>query len=178
VHKSNLGSQLSIFDTGSSARARPRPNEFNRAPSNDPLERPKRSDKGEPGKRAARACTKPTSGHNLAFLIRARPPGRALARTTRPNEFNRAPSNDPPERPRRSDKGEPGKRAARACTKPTSGHNLAFLIRARPPGRALARTSSTGRPQTTRPNDRNEATRESRANELHERAQSQPRVTT
>jgi hypothetical protein len=237
VHKANLGSQLSIFDTGSSARARPRPNEFNRGPSNDPPERPKRSDKGEPGKRAARACTKPTSGHNLAFLIRARPPGRALARTTRPNEFNRAPSNDPPERPRRSDKGEPGKRAARACTKPTSGHNLAFLIRARPPGRALARTtrpnefnrgpsndppkrprrsdkgepgkraaractkptsghnlaflirarppgralartSSTGGPQTTRPNDRNEATRESRANELHERAQSQPRVTT
>jgi hypothetical protein len=178
VHKANLGSQLSIFDTGSSARARPRPNEFNRAPSNDPPERPKRSDKGEPGKRAARACTKPTSGHNLAFLIRARPPWRALARKTRPNEFNRAPSNDPPERPKRSDKGEPGKRAARACTKPTSGHNLAFLIRARPPGRALARTSSTGRPQTTRPNDRNKATRESRANELHERAQIQPRVTT
>jgi hypothetical protein len=149
VHKANLGSQLSIFDTGSSARARPRPNEFNRGPSNDPPERPKRSDKGEPGKRAARACTKPTSGHNLAFLIRARPPGRALARTTRPNEFNRAPSNDPPERPRRSDKGEPGKRAARACTKPTSGHNLAFLIRARPPGRALART--------TRPNEFNRA---------------------
>jgi hypothetical protein len=145
VHKANLGSQLSIFDTGSSARARPRPNEFTRAPSNDPPERPKRSDKGEPGKRAARACTKPTSGHNLAFLIRARPPGRALARTTRPNEFTRAPSNDPPERPKRSDKGEPGKRAARACTKPTSGHNLAFLIRARPPGRALART--------TRPNE-------------------------
>jgi hypothetical protein len=149
VHKANLGSQLSNFDTGSSARARPRPNEFNRAPSNDPPERPKRSDKGEPGKRAARACTKPTSGHNLAFLIRARPPGRALARTTRPNEFNRAPSNDPPERPKRSDKGEPGKRAARACTKPTSGHNLAFLIRARPPGRALART--------TRPNEFNRA---------------------
>jgi hypothetical protein len=151
VHKANLGSQLSIFDTGSSARARSpeRPNEFNRAPSNDPPERPKRSDKGEPGKRAARACTKPTSGHNLAFLIRARPPGRALARTTRPNEFNRAPSNDPPERPKRSDKGEPGKRAARACTKPTSGHNLAFLIRARPPGRALART--------TRPNEFNRA---------------------
>jgi hypothetical protein len=155
-----------------------RPNEFTRAPSNDPPERPKRSNKGEPGKRAARACTKPTSGHNLAFLIRARPPGRALARTTCPNEFTRAPSNDPPERPKRSDKGEPGKRAARACTKPTSGHNLAFLIRARPPGRALARTCSRGRPQTTRPNDRNEATRESRANELHERAQSQPRVTT
>jgi hypothetical protein len=188
------------------------PNEFTRAPSNDPPERPKRTDKGEPGKRAARTCTKPTSGHNLAFLIRARSPGRALARTTRPNEFTRAPSNDPPERPRnetnrqgragqtsctnvhkanlgsqlsifytgsfararprpndppervhtgalkrpartilnaltpkRTDKGEPGKRAARTCTKPTSGHNLAFLIRARSPGRALART--------TRPNE-------------------------
>ena len=186
VHKANLGSQLSIFDTGSSARARPRPNDpperVHRAPSNDPPERPKRSDKGEPGKRAARACTKPTSGHNLAFLIRARPPGRALARTTRPNEFTRAPSNDPPERPKRSDKGEPGKRAARACTKPTSGHNLAFLIGLVRPGAPSperpARTSSPGRPQTTRPNDRNEATRESRANELHERAQSQPRVTT
>jgi hypothetical protein len=149
VHKANLGSQLSIFDTGSSARARPRPNDpperVHAGAIKRPPERPKRSDKGEPGKRAARACTKPTSGHNLAFLIRARPPGRALARTTRPNEFTRAPSNDPPERPKRSDKGEPGKRAARACTKPTSGHNLAFLIRARPPGRALART--------TRPNE-------------------------
>jgi hypothetical protein len=182
VHKANLGSQPRIFDTGSFARARPRPNDpperVHAGALNDPPKRQKRSDKGEPGKRAARPCTKPTSGHDLAFLIRARSPGRALARTTRPNEFKRAPSNDPPERPKRSDKGEPGKRAARACTKPTSGHNLAFLIRARPPGRALARTSSTGGPQTTRPNDRNETTRESRANELHERAQSQPRVTT
>jgi hypothetical protein len=254
VHKANLGSQLSIFDTGRSpgrALARTtRPNEFTRAPSNDPPERPKRSDKGEPGKRAARTCTKPTSGHNLAFLIRARLPGRALARTTRPNEFTRAPSNDPPERPKRSDKGEPGKRATRTCTKPTSGHNLAFLIRARSPGRALARThpneftrapsndpperpkrSDKGEPgkraaractkptsghnlaflirarspgralarttppervhcgRPTRANDpperpkgcpqtRSEATRESQANELHEHAQSQPRVTT
>jgi hypothetical protein len=159
VHKANLGSQLSIFDTGSFARARPRPNEFTQTPSNDgpgrnfvPPERPKRSDKGELGKRAARTCTKPTSGHNLAFLIWARSPGRALARTTHPNEFTQVPSNDPPndfawalERPKRSDKGEPGKRAARTCTKPTSGHNLAFLIWARSPGRALARTSSHGR---------------------------------
>jgi hypothetical protein len=53
VHKANLGSQLSIFDTGSFARARPRPNDlpervhtrrpqttrpnkFTRTPSNDP----------------------------------------------------------------------------------------------------------------------------------------------
>jgi hypothetical protein len=177
----NLAFLIRARSPGRALARTTRPNEFTRAPSNDPPERPKRTDKGEPGKRAARTCTKPTSGHNLAFLIRARSPGRALARTTRPNEFTRAPSNDPPERPKRTDKGEPGKRAARTCTKPTSGHNLAFLIRARSPGRALARTtrtSSHGRPQTTRPNDRNEATRESRANELHERAQSQPRVTT
>ena len=108
MHTANLGSQLSIFDTGSLARARPHPNEFAWAP-----ERPKRSHKGESGKRAARMCTKPTLGHNLAFLIRARSPGHALARMTRPNEFTRAPSNDPPERSKRTDKGEPGKRAAR-----------------------------------------------------------------
>jgi hypothetical protein len=187
VHKANLGSQLSIFDTGSFARARPRPNDPPERVHTGALKRPARTtetnDKGEPGKRAARTCTKPTSGHNLAFLIRARSPGRALARTTRPNEFTRAPSNDPPERPKRSDKGEPGKRAARTCTKPTSGHNLAFLIRARSPGRALARTTRpnefTRAPSNDPPeHDRNEATRESRENELHERAQSQPRVTT
>ena len=78
VHKANLGSQLSIFDTGSFARARPRPNDpLDRFQTGD-LKRPKRSNKGEPGKRAARTCTKPTSGHNLAFLIRARSPGRTL----------------------------------------------------------------------------------------------------
>jgi hypothetical protein len=126
MNKANLGSQLSIFYTGSLARARPRPNEFAWAPA-----RPKRSDKGEPGKRAARTSTKPTSGHNLAFFdtgsfARARP---------RPN--------DPPERVHTD-----------ALKRPT-------------------RTILHGRP-----NDRNEATRESRANELHERAQSQPRVTT
>ena len=184
---------------------------------------PKRSHKGEPGKRAARTCTKPTSGHNLAFLIRARSPGHTLARTTHPNVLTRTTSNDqpeqfymgtrttemkpqgrakqrsytnmhkanlgsqlsifdmglfarvrphpndPPERvdmdtlkwptrtswhgrpqttcsndftwapawPKRRDKGEPGKWAARTCTKPTSGDNLAFLIWAHSPRRTL-----------------------------------------
>jgi hypothetical protein len=204
VHKANLGSQLSIFDTALARTTRlneftrapsndpperptrtTRPIEFTRAPSNDPPERPtrtssrgrpqttrpndfawaherpKRTDKGESGKRAARTCTKPTSGHNLAFFIRAVSPGRALARTsshgcpqtTRPNDFAWA-----PERPKRTDKGEPGKRAARTCTKPTSGHNLAFFIRPSPERvhtgilKRPARTSSHGRPQTTRPN--------------------------
>jgi hypothetical protein len=81
VHKANLGSQLSIFDTGLFARARPRPNDLPERVHTDALKRP-------------------------------------------------------------------------------------------------ARTSSHGRPQTTRPNDRNEATRESWENKLHEHAQSQPRVTT
>jgi hypothetical protein len=179
VHKANLGSQHSIFYTGLfvgrpaneftrtstrttlsnkfSSHRRPqttRPNDFAWAP-----ERPKRSDKGEPGKRAARTCTKPTSGHNLAFLIQAHSPECALARTIR--MFTRAPSNDPPERfqhgrlkrPKRSDKGEPGKRAARTCTKPTSGHNLAFLIRARSLGCALARTTRPNAVTRTPSND-------------------------
>jgi hypothetical protein len=197
VHKANLGSQLSIFDTALARTTRlneftrapsndpperptrtTRPIEFTRSPSNDPPERPtrtsshgrpqttrpndfswaherpKRTDKGESVKRAARTCTKPTSGHNLAFFIRAVSPGRALARTsshgcpqtTRPNDFAWA-----PERPKRTDKGEPGKRAARTCTKPTSGHNLAFFIRPSP--ERPARTSSHWHPQTTRPNE-------------------------
>jgi hypothetical protein len=124
------------------------PNEFACAPA-----RPKRSDKGEPGKRAARTCTKPTSGHNLAFLIRARSPGRALAQTTQPNEFTRTPSNDPPKRPKRNEKGELGKRAARTCTKPTSGHNLAFLTRAHSPGSALDRTTQLNEFTRTPSND-------------------------
>jgi len=39
MHKSNLGSQLSIFDTGSFGWARPHPNELTWTPSNDPPER-------------------------------------------------------------------------------------------------------------------------------------------
>ena len=135
VHKANLGSQLSIFDTGSFAQARPR--------LNDP---PERVHTG--------ALKRPSLTTCLNRSTRA-------PQTTRPNDFTRAPSNDPPERPtptcshgrpqttrpndfawlpeqpKRSDKREPGKRATRMCTKPTSGHNLAFFIRARSPGRTL-----------------------------------------
>jgi hypothetical protein len=137
VHKANLGSQLSIFDTGSSARARPQPKEFTRAPSNDPPERPKRSDKGEPGKRAARACTKPTSGHNLAFLIRARPPGRALARTTRPNEFTRARSKRPARTTETKRQGRAGQTSCTSVHKANLGSQLSIFdtgssARARP----------------------------------------------
>ena len=53
MHKANIGSQLGIFYMGSFARARLCPKEFTWAPSNDLPERLKRTDKGEPGKRAA-----------------------------------------------------------------------------------------------------------------------------
>ena len=38
VHKANLGSELSIFDTGPFARVCPCPNELTWTPSNDPPE--------------------------------------------------------------------------------------------------------------------------------------------
>jgi len=117
MHKANLGSQLRIFDMGSFARGRPRPNEPTRTPSNDPLER---SDKGEPGKGAARACTKPTSGHNLAFFIRACSPGRALTQKTRPNELTQTPLYDPTERfymgTRMTEMKPQGRVGQRSCT--------------------------------------------------------------
>jgi len=58
------------------------------------LTRGKRSHKEELGKQAKRMCTKLTSGLNLAFLILAHSPRRALAQTTRLNELTRTPSND------------------------------------------------------------------------------------
>ena len=96
-----------------------------------------------PCRRSARPCQNaPAVVHEGArpSCTPARDPG---ASQTRPNEFTRAPSNDPPER---------------------------------------VHTGALERPARTilhgRPNDPNEPTRETRANELHERAQSQPRVTT
>ena len=38
VHKTNLGSQLGIFDTGLFTHTRPRLNEFTQMPSNDSAE--------------------------------------------------------------------------------------------------------------------------------------------
>jgi hypothetical protein len=161
-----------------------RPNEFTRAPSNDPPERPKRSDKGEPGKRAARACTKPTSGHNLAFLIRARPPGRALARTTRPNEFNAGALKRPARTTETKRQGRAGQTSCTSVHKANLGSQLSIFdtgssARARPrpndPPERVHRAGALKRPART---TETKPTRESRANELHERAQSQPRVTT
>jgi hypothetical protein len=249
VHKANLGSQLSIFDTTLARTTRPneftrapsndpperptrttRPNKFTRAPSNDPPERPTpneftRAPSNDPperffmgarttetnrqGRAGQTSCTnvhKANLGSQLSIF------DTALARTTRPNEFTRAPSrpartsshgrpqttrpNDPPERvhtgtlkrpartttrtthpdefqkrPARTTRPEPGKRAARTCTKPTSGHNLAFLIRPSP--ERPARTSSPGalkRPaRTTHPNEFTRAPQTTRPNDPPER---------
>jgi hypothetical protein len=256
VHKANLGSQLSIFDTALARTTHP--NEFTRAPSNDPPERPTRTTShgrpqtthpndppervhtgalkrpaqtthpNDPPERvhtgALKRPTRTTCPNEFTRVPSNDPPERttetnrqgragqtsctnvhkanlgsqlsifdtALARTTHPNEFTRAPSNDPPERPTR-----------------TTSHGRPQTTHPNDPPERPTRTSSHGRPQTTRPNDpperpartthpndlpervhtgalkrpartndRNEPTRESRANELHERAQSQPRVTT
>jgi hypothetical protein len=199
VHKANLGSQLSIFDTGSFARARPRPNDPPERVHTGALKRPARTTQnervhkgelkrpaahGRPNDRneAQRAKTSGTKQPrvNLAFLIRARSPGRALARTTRPNEFTRVPSNDPPERPKTNRQGRAGQTSCTNVHKANLGSQLSIFdtgsfarARPRPPERvhtgALkrpartthpndpperpARTSSHGRPQTTRPNE-------------------------
>jgi hypothetical protein len=131
VHKANLGSQLSIFHTGCFARAGPRPNEFTRVPSNDPPERfcmgARTTETNRQGRAGQTSCTnvhKANLGSQLSIFYTA------LARTTRPNEFTLASSNDPPERV----------------------HTGALKL--------PARTVLHGRP-----NDRNEPTRESRAND-------------
>ena len=150
MHKANLGSQLSIFDTALARTTRL--NEFTRAPSNDPPERPTRTTRpieftrvpsndpperfcmgarttetNRQGRAGQTSCTnvhKANLGSQLSIFYTA------LARTTRPNEFTRASSNDPPERV----------------------HTGALKL--------PARTVLHGRP-----NDRNEPTRESRAND-------------
>jgi hypothetical protein len=137
VHKANLGSQLSIFDTGSFARARPRPNDPPERVHTDALKRPEPARTTETKRQGRAGKTSCTNMHkaNLGSQLSIFDTGSFARARPRPN--------DPPER---------------------------------------VHTGALKRPARTilhgRPNDRNEATRESRANELHERAQSQPRVTT
>ena len=110
VHKANLGSQLSIFDTGSFARACPCLNDPPERVDMDALKRPAQTilhrcsqDRNE-GTRESQAnklheCAQSqprvTTSH---FLIRSHSPRHALARTTCPNELTRMPTNDPTER--------------------------------------------------------------------------------
>jgi len=138
MHKANVGSRLSIFDTGPSAWVRPHPNELTRTPSYD---LPKRFYMGtrtiatkRQGKAVQTSCMnvhKANLGSQLIIFYmgsfaRARP---------HPNNPLKRVDTDTLKRPTRT--------ISHGCL-----HN------------------------------RNEATRENRANELHEHAQSQPRVTT
>jgi hypothetical protein len=185
VHKANLGSQLSIFDTGSSARARPRPNDPPERVHAGALKRPARTTEtkrqGRAGQTSCTSVHKANLGSQLSIFdtgssARARPrpndppervhPGalKRPARTSSPGRPQTTRPNDPPERVHTGALKRPAR-----TTHPND-----------PPERV--HTGALKRPARTifhgRPNDRNEPTRESRANELHERAQSQPRVTT
>ena len=135
MHKANLQSQLRIFDTGSFARVRPHSNNppervhtgaLNRLARTSSHGRPQMTHPNDRTNRQGRAwqmsCTN-VHNANLGSQLSIFDTGSFSRPCPRPN--------DPPER------------------------------------------VSHGRPQTTCPNDQNEPTRESRANELHERAQSQ-----
>jgi len=150
-------------------------------------------DKGETGKRAARMFTKPTLGHNLAFsdtssFARARP---------RPNELTHTPSNDLTERfymGARTTQMKPQARAGQTSYTNVHKDNIGSQLSifdmgaftgARPhPNDPAKRVDTDALKQPDRmilhgcPHDRNEATIETQANELHEHAQSQPRVIT
>jgi len=104
VHKANLGSQLSIFDTGSFTRARPRPNDLTRMPSNDPPERfymgaCTTEMKGQ-GRVEQTSCTnvhKANLGSQLSIFDTGSFAPACPRPNDPPNEFTRTPSNDPPE---------------------------------------------------------------------------------
>jgi hypothetical protein len=142
VHKANLGSQLSIFDTALARTTRP--NEFTRASSNDPPDPPERVHTGAL-KRPAR-----TISHGRTQTTRPKVHTGALkrpARTTHPYEFRAG-----LERPERLHTGAL-KRPARTQRPRTSSHGRPQTTRPNDPPERPARTSSHGRPQTTRPNE-------------------------
>jgi hypothetical protein len=178
VHKSNLGSQLSIFYTGSSARARPRPNDPPERVQPGALKRPARTTEtkrqGRAGQTSCTSVHKANLGSQLSIFdtgssARARPrpndppervhPGalKRPARTTHPNELTQAPSNDPPERPTRTSPHERAQTTPR-MTHPNDPPERVHTGALKRPARTTsperpARTSSHGRPQTTHPND-------------------------
>jgi hypothetical protein len=201
VHKANLGSQLSIFDTGSFARARPRPNDPPERVHTGALKRPARTTETKRQGRAGQTSCTNVHKANLGSQLSIFDTGSFASARPRPN--------DPPERvhtARTSSHGRPqndmgarttetnrqGRAGQTSCTnvhKANLGSQLSIFdtgsfARARPRPNDPPERVHTGalkRPPERfcmGPNDRNEPTRESRANELHERAQSQPRVTT
>ena len=132
VYKANLGSQLSFFDTGSFTRAHPH--------SNDPLERTDMNALKQPTRMKRQGRAKKTSCMNVH---KANLGSQLSIFDTGSFTQPRPRSNDPPERV-----------------------DMDALKRA-------GRMNLHGQPHDT-----NDATKESWANELHEHAQSQPRVTT
>ena len=123
VHKANLGSQLSIFDTAlarTSSHGHPqttRPNEFTRAPSNYPPERLCM------GARTAETNRQGRAGQTT------RPDESLHGKRSRSNEFTWAPTHDQNEVTREIRAN--GRHDL--CTRPTPLHNLAFFIRPRVP---------------------------------------------
>ena len=120
-----------------------RPNEFTRAPSNDPPERfcvgARTTETIRQGRPGQTSCMNVHKGNLVSQLSIF---DTALARTTRPNEFTRAPSNDPPERfcmgPRTTETNRQGRAGQTSCTnvhKSNLGSQLSIFYT------ALARTN-------------------------------------
>jgi hypothetical protein len=95
VHKANLGSQLSIFDTGSSARARPRPNEPERVHAGA-LKRPARTTETKRQGRAGQTSCTSVHKANLGSQLSIFDTGSSARARPRPNEFTRAPQTTRP----------------------------------------------------------------------------------
>ena len=149
------------------------------------------------GKPVARTCTNPTSGHNLAFFDMG-----SFARVCpRPNDSLKRADTDALKRPTRTilhghphDRNEGTREVGQtSCTnvhKANLGSQLSIFdtssfTRVCPrPNNSPKRVDTNALKQPDRTilhrclHDQNKATRDSRANELHECAQSQPWVTT
>jgi len=138
MHKANLRSQHSIFDTGSFARSRPCLNDSPERVETDTLKLPARTTETKRQGRVEQTSCTNVHKANLRSKLSIFYMGSFALVHPHLNELTQTPLNYPPARTKRSDKEEPGKRAARACIKPTSGHNLAFYIRAHLPRHTLA----------------------------------------
>ena len=185
MHKANLGSQLSIFDMGSFARARPRRNDPPERVHTGTLKRPARTtETNRQGRVGQTSCTnvhKANLGSQLSIFdtgsfAQARPRLNDPARTSSHGRPQTTRPNDPPEQVHVGASNDPLERPTQ-----TISHGHPQMTRPNDPPQRV-HTGALKRPARTIlhgcPNDRNEATRESQANELHECAQRQPRVTT
>jgi len=92
VHKANLGSQLSIFNTGSFARAHPHLNDPPEQADTDALKRPSRTKRQ--GRTGQTSCTNVHKA-NIGSQLRIFDTGSFARAHPHPNELTRMPSNDP-----------------------------------------------------------------------------------